>query len=75
MDCNEMAAVMIILAVGLSVYVGLDWSTHDEKPPPPVRLSDRRTWRRKRLWIAENWEHIIGAACFAAAICWAASCA
>jgi len=44
----------------LSVVLIFDWARHDPKPASPVRLADRKTWRRKPKAIDGAWVHIVG---------------
>ena len=56
----EGAAALFAAATALAIVLIFDHARHDEKPPTPVSLADRSTWRRKPDFIAANWGHLVG---------------
>ena len=41
----------------------------DPKPPPAVRIDDRRTWRHEHGFFEDNWPNIVGPLVIGAGLC------
>ena len=58
----EGAAALVAVAAALACVLISDYARHDPKPPAPVRLSDRKTWRREPEFYEGHWGHFVGLA-------------
>lgn len=65
MDAFELAGAMALAASLLAVWLIMDWARHD---PPPVKLGDKSTWKRKPSLAAKAWPHVVGMIGLAAAL-------
>ena len=57
----EWVAALFVAASTLAIILVFDHARHDEKPPTPVSLADRSTWRRKPDFWRAHWGHLVGA--------------
>ena len=55
------AALLLIAACLLAIVLIFDDATREPKPPPRVRLEERKTWRRESAALSGAWVHIAGA--------------
>jgi len=58
----EEAAALLAVATAFACVLIFDYARHDPKPPPPVRLADRSTWRREPEFCEGHWGHFVGLA-------------
>ena len=57
----ECAAALFAAASALAIILIFDHARHDPKPPTPVSVADRSTWRRKPDFWRAHWGHLVGA--------------
>ena len=58
---TEEIALGLLLAATLLIFgVALSWANDDPRDAPPVRIDDRKTWRRQPSYWATRWPHIAG---------------
>jgi len=57
---GEIVLGLLFAATLLAFGVALSWANDDPRDAAPVRIGDRKTWRREaRFWEA-HWPHVAG---------------
>ena len=57
---EEIALGLLFAATLLMFGVALSWANDDPRDAAPVRIDDRKTWRREPSYWATRWPHIAG---------------
>ena len=57
---EETVAGLLFAATLLMFGVALCWANDDPRDAAPVRIGDRKTWRREPSFWETRWPHIVG---------------
>ncbi|HTO79264.1 MAG TPA: hypothetical protein VMJ31_05755 [Methylocystis sp.] len=57
---EETVAGLLFASTLLIIGVALSWANDDPRDAAPVRIDDRKSWRREPSYWEMRWPHVVG---------------